>query len=61
MTTTENSLTDDLVTANKIIDRAELAVPFGHVSVRIPLTDRVFISRAIAPGVVTNSDILVVM
>ena len=56
----ENSLADDLVTANKILDRAELAVPFGHVSVRIPQTDRFLISRAIAPGVVTDSDILVV-
>ena len=36
MTTIENSLADDLVTANKILDRAELAIPFGHVSVRQP-------------------------
>lgn len=56
----ENALVENLIVANKILDKAELAVPFGHVSVRIPGTDRLLIPRAIAPGAVTEKDILVV-
>jgi L-ribulose-5-phosphate 4-epimerase len=56
----KDALVDNLIVANKIIDKAEIAVPFGHVSVRIPGGDRFLISRAIAPAAVTEKDILVV-
>jgi L-ribulose-5-phosphate 4-epimerase len=50
----------DLVLANRILDAAELTVPFGHVSVRLAGEKRFLIARAIAPVEVTESDILVV-
>ena len=56
----DESLRTKLGTANKILDKAELTVPFGHVSARIPGTDRLLISRAIAPGMVMENDLLVV-
>jgi len=56
----EKELLDALVLANKILDKAELTVPFGHVSARIPSTDRFLISRAVPPGAVSQKDILVV-
>jgi ribulose-5-phosphate 4-epimerase/fuculose-1-phosphate aldolase len=55
-----NELIEKLVMANRILDKTGLTVPFGHVSVRAPGTDRLLISRAIAPGLVTNEDLLVV-
>ncbi|MGH7772375.1 MAG: class II aldolase/adducin family protein, partial [Candidatus Binatia bacterium] len=56
----EKALVENLVLANKILDEANLTVPFGHVSVRIPGMDRFLISRAVAPGAVTERDILLV-
>jgi L-ribulose-5-phosphate 4-epimerase len=56
----EEALIENLVVANKILDKAELTVPFGHVSVRIPGTDRFLISRAIAPSLVQADDMLLV-
>jgi L-ribulose-5-phosphate 4-epimerase len=56
----EQTLVENLVVANRILDKAELTVPFGHVSVRIPGTDRFIISRAIAPSLVQADDMLLV-
>jgi len=56
----ESASVENLILANKLLNEAELTVPFGHVSARIPGTDRLLISRAIAPGVVTEKDILTV-
>ncbi len=50
----------NLVLANRILDKNGLTVPFGHVSVREPGSDRLLISRAIAPGLVKDDDLLVV-
>ena len=56
----DTGLRQQLVLANLILDETGLTVPFGHVSVRVPGTDRFLISRAIAPGLVKDEDILVV-
>lgn len=55
-----NELIEKLVMANRILDKTGLTVPFGHVSVRVPGTDRLLISRAIAPGLVNEEDLLLV-
>lgn len=56
----ESILVDKLILANRILDEAELTVPFGHASVRLPGQDLFLISRAIPPALVTDKDILVV-
>jgi ribulose-5-phosphate 4-epimerase/fuculose-1-phosphate aldolase len=52
------SLEEKLVIANRVLDHEQLAVPLGHVSLRIPNRDQILISRNIAPGLVTKKDIL---
>lgn len=54
----KKQLVKKLVIANRILDREQLAVPLGHISVRIPGEDQILISRNIAPGLVTTRDIL---
>lgn len=56
----ESILVDKLVLANRILDEAQLTVPFGHASARLPGKDLFLISRAIPPALVTDKDILVV-
>ena len=56
----DSEIRQNLVMANKILDRTGLTVPFGHVSVREPGSDRLLISRAIAPGLVKDDDLLLV-
>jgi ribulose-5-phosphate 4-epimerase/fuculose-1-phosphate aldolase len=56
---TLKDLREKLVLANKILAYEKLASPFGHVSVRIPGTETLLISRSVAPGMVTLDDILV--
>jgi len=51
-------LIEKLVIANRILDSERLAVPYGHMSVRIPDGNQILISRNIAPGRVTSKDIL---
>jgi L-fuculose-phosphate aldolase len=51
-------LIEKLVIANHILDYERLAVPYGHISVRVPDENQILISRNIAPGVVTAKDIL---
>lgn len=51
-------LIEKLVIANRILDEEGLAVPYGHISVRVPDKNQILISRSIAPGRVTARDIL---
>lgn len=52
-------LFDDLVTANQILFHQGVLDSFGHVSARHPKnSDRFFMSRAMAPGMVGVADIL---
>lgn len=49
----------DLVTANHILYQQGVLDSFGHVSARSPLRpDRYFMSRALAPGLVTVDDLV---
>src|SRR5215510_14409189 len=57
----EKSLIDDLVLANRMLASPELGVldAFGHVSVRSRTNpNRFYISRYVAPGIVTAADII---
>ena len=56
--TEKKKLIEKLVIANRILDYERLAVPYGHISVRVPDEDQILISRNIAPGRVTAKDIL---
>jgi HCOMODA/2-hydroxy-3-carboxy-muconic semialdehyde decarboxylase len=52
-------LFDDLVTANQILFHQGVLDSFGHVSARHPKSsDRFFMARAMAPGMVQAADIL---
>src|SRR4051812_9402828 len=51
---------DDLVTANHILFHQGVLDSFGHVSVRDPRnSDQFLMSRAVAPGSVEATDVLV--
>src|SRR5438876_59943 len=53
------ALLDDLVAANRILAREMVLDAFGHVSVRHPAAaDRFFLSRSIAPALVTAADLM---
>jgi ribulose-5-phosphate 4-epimerase/fuculose-1-phosphate aldolase len=53
------SLIDDLVSANHILFNEGVVDGFGHVSVRHEETsERFFLSRSLAPAVVTHADIM---
>jgi len=57
----EKALIDDLVLANRMLASEELGVldAFGHVSVRSRTNpNRFYISRYVAPGIVTAADII---
>src|SRR6266478_4015069 len=57
----EKALLDDLVLANRMLASQELGVldAFGHVSVRSRTNpNRFYISRYVAPGIVTAADII---
>ena len=53
-------LKDKLITANGILDMEDIIRPQGHISIRIPGTDTFLITRAIAPGMATVDDVVVV-
>jgi len=55
-----DELKENLIIANKILDSQDLIAPYGHVSARIPNTDRILITDRKPPGLVTLDDILVV-
>ncbi|MGQ4556536.1 class II aldolase/adducin family protein [Halobellus sp. GM3] len=52
------SLTEQLVTANRIVANEGIIQGLGHVSVRNPETNTVLISRSRSPAFVTEDDIL---
>lgn len=52
------SLQEQLVTANRIVANEGIISGFGHVSVRDPETDTVYLSRSLSPRFVTEDDIL---
>ena len=52
-------LTEELVTANHILARERVLASFGHISGRNPdKPDRYFLSRARAPELAENPDIM---
>lgn len=54
-----DDLLDDLVTANRILASEGVCDAFGHISVRHPdHPDRYFLSRALAPELITRDDIM---
>src|SRR6202453_4427186 len=53
------ALIDDLVTANHILASEGILDGYGHVSVRDPANpNHYFLSRSLAPGLVTAADII---
>ncbi len=57
--TTKQALIDDLVTANHILASEGILDGYGHVSVRNPANpSHYFLSRSLAPGLVTAADII---
>jgi len=53
------ALIDDLVTANRILANEGILDGYGHVSVRNPANpNHYFLSRSLAPGLVTAADII---
>ena len=55
-----DELKEKLIVGNRILDLEELVAPLGHISARIPNSDRILITRAKSPGLVTAEDVLVV-
>jgi ribulose-5-phosphate 4-epimerase/fuculose-1-phosphate aldolase len=55
----DRALIDDLVTANHILASEGILDGYGHVSVRNPANPKhYFLSRSLAPGLVTAADII---
>jgi len=55
----DQALMDDLVSANRILASEGILDGYGHVSVRDPANPkRYFLSRSLAPGLVTAADII---
>ncbi len=55
----DQALIDDLVTANHILASEGILDGYGHVSVRNPANpNHYFLSRSLAPGLVTPADII---
>lgn len=52
------ALKEQLVTANRIVANQGIISGFGHVSVRDPETDTMYLSRSLSPAFVTEDDIL---
>ena len=58
-TTEDKKTIEDLVAANRILYAQSVLDGYGHVSVRHDtIPDRFWLSRSMAPGLVTSSDIL---
>lgn len=52
------TLPEQLVTANRIVANEGIISGFGHVSVRDPESDTMYISRSLSPALVTEDDIV---
>lgn len=59
MTDMEN-LKEELTLASRILANEDLAQGFGHISVRVPGTDRFLIPRLMSPALVQPQDIITV-
>ncbi len=57
---TEQDLRRDVALANRIIERFGLSKAFGHVSARIPGTNRFLIPTRRSPGLADENDLLVI-
>lgn len=57
---TEQALRHDVALANRIIERFVLSNAFGHVSARIPGTNRFLISTRRSPGLADENNLLVI-
>lgn len=53
-----DDIVNRLVTANRILANEDIIRGFGHVSVRAPDQDAMYISRALSPAQVTEDDII---
>lgn len=53
-----DELIDRLVTANRILANEDIIRGFGHVSIRVPGEDAMYIARALSPAQVTCDDII---
>ena len=51
-------LKDELTLASRILANEDLAQGFGHISVRVPGTDRFLIPRLMSPALVQPQDII---
>lgn len=58
--TTEAQLRSEVALANRIIERFGLSNAFGHVSARIPGTNRFYISTRRSPGLADENHLLVI-
>jgi ribulose-5-phosphate 4-epimerase/fuculose-1-phosphate aldolase len=56
----EKTLRRDVALANRIIERFGLSNAFGHVSARIPGTNRFYISTRRSPGLAEEDHLLVI-
>ena len=56
----EKTLRHDVALANRIIERFGLSNAFGHVSARIPGTNRFYISTRRSPGLADENGLLVI-
>lgn len=56
----ELALRRDVALANRIIERFGLSNAFGHVSARIPGTNKFYISTRRSPGLADENDLLVI-
>ena len=54
-----NGLRRDVALANRIIERFGLSGAFGHVSARIPGTDRFYFPTRRSPGLASAGELLV--
>ncbi|HLG69473.1 MAG TPA: class II aldolase/adducin family protein [Chloroflexota bacterium] len=60
MTPEHSQLRHDVAIANRIIERFHLSNAFGHVSARIPGTDRFFFPTRRSPGLADENNLLVI-
>lgn len=56
----EDALRSDVALANRVIERFGLSNAFGHVSARIPGTDRFLLPTRRSPGLADENELLVV-
>lgn len=58
MTTDLKALKNLVAEGSQVLDAAGVADVFGHLSVRVPDSDRFLLPRAMSPGLVTDADVL---